>query len=279
MTPTLDSGAFRAAPSPAEQLLREGRPEDALQALVAQVKASPADPAARVFLFQLLAACGQWSRARAQLEMAIRLDPGGATMSGWATVLDAELARASVIAGEQLPTIVGAPAEWVPPLLEAVRLDAGGEHAAAAALRARAFELAPATPGHVDGMPFEWLSDADSRFGPCLELVRPGGYAWAPFERIRSLRFEPPECLADTLWAPVTVTWRNDTRSMGYVPVRYPGSEDASDPALRLGRASSWRQVHEDTWTGSGQRMLATDAGEHALLDIRVIEFRVGDGG
>jgi len=276
ITPT---GTFRAQPSPAEVLLREGRPDDALQALTGQVRADPSNAAARVFLFQLLALCGQWERARMQLEAAVRLDPGNA-MEGaaWSALLEAESTRLAVFAGERLPTVIGEPSPWLPPLLEALRLDARGEHAAAGRLRAQAFEAAPATPGRIDDVAFAWCADGDTRFGPCLELVLQGGYGWAPFERIAALQFEPPASLADTLWAPVLVTWRNGGQAHGYVPVRYPHSEAHADVALRLGRASDWSQLGEDTWIGHGQRMLATDGGEHPLLELRSIEFDCDDG-
>ena len=59
------SATYRAEPSPAEARLRAGRPDEALEALSGQVRADPSNAATRVFLFQLLAACGQWARARA----------------------------------------------------------------------------------------------------------------------------------------------------------------------------------------------------------------------
>lgn len=280
MAATVDTGTFRIATSPAEQLLREGRPDDALQALTTQVRAAPADASTRLFLFQLLAVGGQWSRARAQLDVAARLDPGSALLcTAWGAMLDAEQVRASVFAGDARPMVIGEPAGWLPPLLEALRLDACLEHAAAAELRARAFEAAPATSGRIDGQAFAWIADADARFGPCLEVVLQGGYGWAPFEHIAKLVFEPPSSLADTLWAPAEVIWRNGGQAHAYVPVRYPGSERLADPALQLGRASDWSALHADTWTGLGQRMFATDAGEHPLLEIRTLEFDASDGG
>lgn len=274
MAATVDTGAFAIAASPAEQLLREGRPDEALQALATQVRAAPAQASTRLFLSQLLAVGGQWARARAQLDVAAGLEPDSALLcTAWGAMLQAEQVRASVFAGEALPTVIGEPGDWLPSLLEALRLDAALDHAAAARLRAHAFELAPAVSGRIDGAAFAWIADADARFGPCLELVLQGGYGWAPFERIATLVFEPPSSLADTLWAPVEVTWRNGGSAHGYVPVRYPGSERLADAALRLGRASDWSALHEDTWIGLGQRMFATDAGEHSLLEVRVVEF------
>ncbi|MCD9033588.1 tetratricopeptide repeat protein [Luteimonas sp. Y-2-2-4F] len=271
-TVTATHGAGDA--SPAEALLRAGRLDAALEALSAQVRSAPADAQARVFLFQLLAAAGQWERAARQLDAAQRLDPDNATLAVvYAALLAAERVRAEVFAGARLPTVVGDPEPWLAPLLQAARLDAQGLHAPAATLRAQAFEHAPAVAGRLDGAPFAWLADADPRFGPCLELVVDGGYAWAPFARIRALRFEPPTALCDTLWMPVAVTWTEGGESPAFVPARYPGSESAGDDALRLGRRTEWSQRGEETWLGLGQRMLATDAGERALLDVRAVEF------
>jgi type VI secretion system protein ImpE len=57
------------------------------------------------------------------------------------------------------------------------------------------------------------------------------------------------------------------------VPTRYPGSEDAADDALRQAQRTDWEARGPDHYRGIGQRMLATDAGEFALLDCRTIKF------
>jgi len=257
-----------------ESKLKEGRPAEALQLLTAEVRNHPADAKRRVFLFQLLALLGQWERAQNQLNVSGELDPLNAMMVGaYTEALKGELVRAQVFAGTRLPVIIGEPEQWLALLLQALKLTADGHHAQAAALREQAFEQAAAVSGEIDGEPFEWMADADPRIGPCLEVVVNGGYSWVPFSRLRELKFEAPTDLRDKIWAPVQITWSNGGRAIGFIPSRYPGSERAEDGDLVLGRKTEWIDAGAGLEIGLGQRMLATDAGDHALLDARLISF------
>src|SRR5690606_6570874 len=107
------------------------------------------------------------------------------------------------------PLVLGQPAEWLALLIEALRLQAEGEAAQAQAARERAFDLAPATPGRLDGAAFDWVADADPRLGPVLEVVLTGGYYWVPFDRIARIAVTPPEDLRDLVWLPVQLMWTN----------------------------------------------------------------------
>lgn len=257
-----------------EGMLKEGRLDEALQLLMAEVRSNPADAKRRVFLFQLLALLGQWDRAQNQLNVAGELDPLNAMMVGaYTEALKGELVRADVFAGIRLPVIIGEPEQWLALLLQALKLDADGRHDQAATLREQAFEGASAVSGQIDGTPFEWMADADPRLGPCLEIVINGGYSWVPFTRLRELKIEAPTDLRDKIWTPVQVTWANGGRAIGFVPTRYPGSERSADSELVLGRKTEWLDVGADLQMGCGQRMLATDAGEYPLLDARQITF------
>lgn len=259
----------------AHEGLREGRLEEALAELQAQVRKAPGDPQLRIFLFQLLAVLGRWDRSLTQLQAVGQLQPGTSALVGtYRLAIAAESARASVFRGEARPQLVGEPEPWMAWLLEALRLTAAGEHTAASDLRARAFEAAPATPGTLDGAPFAWIGDADARLGPMLEVILNGRYAWLPFHRLRALRFEPPADLRDLVWAPVFLTLETGAELPALVPARYEGSEAAQD-ALRLSRRTEWRELGAGSgcWAGAGQRMLATDAGEHALLELRAVQL------
>jgi type VI secretion system protein ImpE len=257
-----------------ETSLKEGRPDEALRLLTAEVKSNPADARRRVFMFQLLALLGQWERAQTQLNVVGELDPINALMvTTYTAVLKGEAAREAVFAGRHSPVVVGEPEQWLALLLQALKLDAEGRHAEAAPLREAAFEQAEAISGSIDGHPFEWIADADPRIGPCLEVILEGGYAWVPFARIATLEFEAPTDLRDKVWVPVQITWRNGGKAIGFVPGRYPGSAASGDNDFILARKTAWKDSGADVVTGLGQRMLATDADEYPLLDARTITF------
>ena len=259
---------------PAEQSLREGRVQDALAELQAQVRKEPANAKYRIFLFQLLAVLGQWERALNQLNVLGEMDASSLPMvQTYREAIRCELVRADVFAGRRSPLVFGDPASWVALVLEALRLTAEGHPTKAQVVRDQAFEAAPATAGTLDGQPFAWLADADPRLGPMLEAVVNGRYYWIPFQRIRTIVLEQPADLRDYVWMPARFTWANGGETVGLIPARYPGSEASADPLIQLGRKTEWREGGAETWLGLGQRLLATDQGEYPLLDIRRIEL------
>ena len=69
------------------------------------------------------------------------------------------------------------------------------------------------------------------------------------------------------------LTWANGGESPALLPARYPGSEAAADPLLRLARKTEWVAAGHDLYLGLGQRMLATPDGEFPILDARAIEL------
>ena len=257
----------------AEQSLREGDVVNALKALQQQVRAQPADAKLRTFLFQLLAAMGQWERALDQLNVAATLDPSALAMAQmYREALRCELLRADVFAGKRSPMVLGQPDEWLALLIEST-LVAGRGQGQGAALRERAFEAAPASTGTIDGAAFAWIADADMRLGPVLEAILNGRYYWIPFNRLRRIDIEAPEDLRDVVWMPAHFEFANGGESVGLIPTRYPGLELSDDGALCLARKTLWQEVSAGVYQGLGQRVLATDAGEYPLMDVRKIEL------
>ena len=264
--------------SSAETALREGRLDEALAVLQADIRKKPQDKALRVFLFQLLAVTGAWERALRQLNVLVELDAQYALLAQtYRPLIACEVFRAELFQGARSPTSLGEPLPWFGALSEAARLTSTGQHAAAQALRAKAFEEAEAVPGRIDGKPFAWIADADPRLGPVLEVILQGRYFWAPFARIRKIAFEPAEDLRDFVWLAARFTWSNDGEAVGFVPTRYPGSEDG-DATSRLARSTEWHAVG-DVALGRGQRMFATDGDDIGLLEVKEIELDLPSAG
>ena len=257
------------------ELVQAGRLEEGLAALQTEIRNKPEDMRLRVFLFQLNCVLGRLDKALTQLQVIASLNAETMLLAQiFRPVITCELLRREVFAGKRTPIIFGQPMEWMGLLIRANELVARGEFAAAAESRANAFENAPASPGKINGEPFEWIADADSRLGPVLEAIVDGKYYWIPFCRIQKIETEKPSDLRDMVWMPVQFTWTNGGSAPGHVPVRYPGSEATSDDRLRLARKTDWQQHPGETCLGLGQRILATDKNEFPLLDCRSIELK-----
>jgi type VI secretion system protein ImpE len=217
---------------------------------------------------------GQWDRALTQLKVAGEMDANAATMMAtYKEVIRCELLRADVFAGKQTPLLFGKPAEWMALLVEALRLSGEQKFQEAAKLREQALEGAPTTSGSVNDQPFEWISDADQRIGPMLEAIVNGRYYWIPFARLSEVRIEKPADLRDIAWTPAYLTLANGGETVGLIPTRYPGSEKSSNPSLVMARGTEWTEVPGGAYVGLGQRLLATNEAEHALMDIRQIKL------
>jgi type VI secretion system protein ImpE len=155
---------------------------------------------------------------------------------------------------------------------------ATGNPAEAAELRARAFDGAPAASGEIDGQRFDWISDADMRLGPVLEVIVNGRYFWLPFSAIDTLTMEPPVDLRDAVWTAATLRLVNGGEIVALIPTRYPGTTSDDDGAVRLARATTWADAGADTYVGTGQRLLTTDQGDIALMDIRSLTMNTASG-
>ena len=263
----------------AEQSIRDGDPDAALRTLQEHVRHSPSDAKARVFLFQLLCIVGQWDRALTQLNVAAELDAGALAMAQmYREALQCEKLRAEVFAGKRSPMIFGEPPEWIALLIEAMLVVGTDRSAETPALRERAFEAAPPTAGTIDGQPFEWIADADMRLGPVCEAVINGRYYWLPFDRLTKIDLEAPADLRDVVWTPAHFHFDNGGETVGLIPTRYPASESSDDAHVRLARKTVWREDGSGAFVGLGQRVLATDAAEHAIMDLRTIVLGSGAG-
>jgi type VI secretion system protein ImpE len=262
----------------AERSVRDGDLEGALKNLQAHVRAEPSNAKLRVFLFQLLALLGRWDRALTHLDVAATLDPAALAMKQvYREAIACEMLRTQVFAGQKAPMVLGQPDEWLALLIESTLQAGRGAKDLAESLRARAFDLAPTSAGAIDGKAFEWIADADMRFGPVLEAIMNGRYYWVPFAHLACVVIEKPADLRDFVWAPAYIELANGGASVALIPARYPGTELADDGALVLGRKTVWSEFAPSVFHGLGQRVIATDVVEVPLLEIR--EIRLGAAG
>lgn len=258
----------------ATELLKAGDLDGALSALQADVRKRASDAKLRIFLFQLLAVRGEWTRAIAQLKLCAEMDPSAVPMAQtYREGIVCEVYREKVFAGEKEPLVFGKPQEWIALMIEALKLLAQGKAVEAASLRERAFEMAPAATGEINGVPFEWIADADMRLGPLLEAVVNGRYFWIPFTALSSVLVEPPVDLRDCVWTPANITLRNGGEVVALIPTRYAGTVAAGSDVAKLARSTDWVDAGAETFCGIGQRLLATDAGDVALMDLRTLSI------
>lgn len=256
----------------AEQLIKEGRLDDALAALKDDVRDNPSSAEQRAFLYQLFCILGEWDKALTQINVLGDIAPKELLMvEYYRNAIRCEALRSGVFEGKRSPLMLGEPAEWMGLMVQAQAMVAQGKPAAAAELRDRAFEDAPAVAGTINGQPFGWIADTDHRLGPILEVIVQGKYYWTPMDNVRSVTIEPPGSLRDLIWARAEFVWANGGKAIGLIPVRYPGTTATGSDAAKLSRKTDFEDLEGDYCVGVGQRMWATDAGEFPILETTSI--------
>lgn len=260
--------------SEAELLLRNGQPEQALVSLTQAVKSQPHDVRGHIFMAQLMAILGQWARAHTRLNVAAQIAPEVHPMREMmGHALRCELMREQVFAGQRVPMVFGQPSQWIALMIESLLQLGRGHKAHSADLATQALELAPVTAGQIDGEPFEWVADADSRLGPVLEAYVNGRYYWIPFDCLACVRTEAPVDLRDMVWTPAYLTFVNGGEVVAMVPTRYPQSHASADGAIQMARKTQWLDLGDERYAGLGQRVLTTNAGEFDWATVRRIEL------
>ena len=256
------------------ELIRQGKAKEALAALKDAIKADTANPRLRMFYFQLLAVAGDWKRALEQLETAASMDPAQLPVKYAITpLIHGETMRANVFAGRKTPLIMGEPDEWLGFLLQSLNLLNAGKLEEAIEMQAAALAKAPAREGTIDGQPFEWMADADSRLGPVIEAYINEKYYWVPMTCIKTLALEKPSDLRDLVWLPATFTWTNASVSKGFIPTRYPDTENSGDNRLLLAQTTVWKEIAPGYSTGKGLRLFITETIDHPITQTNLVSF------
>lgn len=232
-----------------EKLIHESKVDEAIDALAAHLRDNPGDAKARISLFELLCASGEYDRAEKHL--AILAQGTKDTLAGsllYYGALHAERLRREMFEKETFP----APLD----------------------------ESAGRIAGSINGKPFESLSDSDPRIGARLEVFAAGDYLWIPFRHIRSIEMEPPKRLRDLMWAPAVLKTGPDfgDRELGEVllPALTPLTFLHPDGAVRLGRVTEWCADERGREYPYGQKMLLAGGEETPFLEVRRVEIAAG---
>jgi len=257
-----------------KKLIQEGQLSEARQRLVAQVKASPSDPASRTMLFQVLCYCGEWDKADRHIEAIAALDSDrGAGALGYKSLVHAEMERSEVIKNNKPASFISDPPDYLDLLLQLQnKLQEKKEDEAKEVLEKLA-ALLPVVSGTVNELPFVGCTDTDMTLFPCLEVFAHGRYLWVPFESIRELSVSRPESLLDLLWITARITtWEGITMNC-FLPVLYPNSFRHEDAQIKMGRMTDWQPLAGRYARGVGQHVLAIGGKDMALLEIQDIIF------
>lgn len=232
----------------ARELFQAGKLNEAVQALVAEVRDNPTDVRRRTFLFELLCFQGEYDRAEKHLH---------------------------VLAGQGPEAQLGAVLYFSALHAERVRHDL---------FLKKEYPSAPVTGesrgGTCNGNPFDEIEDADPRVGERVEMFAAGAYLWIPLEHIESIEIEPPRKLRDLLWAPALVrtgpAFKEKELGEVLLPVLTPFAYKHPDDNVRLGRSTEWQEV-DGVQVPVGQRMFTVGGEDIPLLDIRKIEFTAAE--
>ena len=230
----------------ARELYQAGKLAEAVQALNLELRDNPADTKRRTFLFELLCFAGNFDRADKQLEILAQENKDaqlGALV--YRAALHAERIRCELFQKKDYPQTEGgsAPAE---------------------------------IKGTWNGKPFESISDTDPRIGGRLEVLAAGKYLWIPFEHIASIDVQAPKRLRDLIWAPAMLrpspAFKQGDLGEVLLPVLAPFSFQQEDDALKLGRATEWRE-QDGQAVPFGQKMFLIDDEEAPILELRRLEI------
>ncbi|MGD9853113.1 MAG: type VI secretion system accessory protein TagJ [Nitrospirales bacterium] len=257
----------------AKELLDQGNLTKAIQSLIQEVKAHPADGRARTFLFELYCFAGELDRAKTHLEALDSQDPKiDLGIEFYRKVLKAEEARRQVYEGKGTPKFFSGCPDYLQGHLDA--LNSIREHCPAEGTRLliAAQEKRPAIQGNCDGQAFTEFADSDDLLAPVLEVIAQDGYFWLPLSQITHLSISPPKHLRDLLWIPAHV--ETQETAIGVVlPVLYPGSHNDSNDLLKLGRMTDWKHGPDEFNKGVGQHVFIIDDSEKGILEIKELTF------
>ncbi|MDB5312477.1 MAG: ImpE protein [Gemmataceae bacterium] len=250
----------------------EGQLADAIALQEAVVADRPADPAARLFLVELLAFAGRLGEARTQLARIDSADPAWpASARSFRQLFRAERRRSVRV---RRPTILPEPIprhakrRWL-----AVKSLRDGHPDDAVRWADRADAVTPDVSGFLDGRQFDGLRDADDRFASVLEAFAGGEPIWFPWEAVRRVKLGPAKYSLDRLFRPAEVRLRDGIDYPVHLPLVYPGSH-AADGVFAVGLETDRVCPDGGPIRCVGGKLLMVEDDEVPLGECRMIEIR-----
>jgi type VI secretion system protein ImpE len=260
-------------------LLRAGKLDPAIAAASTAVRRSPADPAARLLLAELLLLAGNLERAEIILDAAAQFDPKAAVaIAEFRQLLRAETARRQCGREGRVPEFLGEPSAALRSALAAAVALRGGDTAEAARHAAAAEDLRPRVPGvltqQAGERPFDDFRDIDDLRASFFEVLTTTGKCfWIPTERVATIAFHPPRRPRDLAWRRATMTVIDGPEGEVYLPALYDCDRADLGDEFRLGRATDWIGEDGEPVRGIGQRVFLIGAEACGIMDLAALCF------
>jgi type VI secretion system protein ImpE len=257
------------------ELFKAGHLQQAIDAQIQEVKASPGDQGKRLFLFELLTFAGDLDRAMRQINAVtygqLELD---VAVHNYGNLLNAENSRRKLFREGVRPNFLMEAPDHVKLRLDAVDRLRDNQPAEATALLAKAHEATPAVAGRLNDKPFKALRDCDDLFAGVLEVMAKGKYFWVPLDQVVTLGLNAPRFPRDLIWVPAHLEMGGEgATGEVWLPALYPMTHEHADDQVRLGRSTDWVQADGGPVLGRGVRTFLVDDDAVGLLEWREVEI------
>ena len=253
-----------------QALIKQGELISATEYAIAALKEDPANADVRATYIELLCIQGALEKADQQLDMMVRQHPdflvGAVNLR---QLIRAASARQDFYQAGMTATLFSEPDAMFESLLK-LRLALKEQDLPQAVHCAGQFEANRCnTVFNLNGDTVSQLRDLDDSLGGYLELFGTDGkFYLAKFSEIDSLQLKKPESLLDTVWRRAEIALADGPQGEVFIPMTYNDSIKVSE---RLGKDTSWQQLHEHLVTGIGQKMLLAGDEAVALSDVQLL--------
>ncbi len=260
----------------AREFYQAGQLDNAIKAIVDEVKKNPTDTNRRGFLSELLLISREWDRADKQLDMIGHQSPDA--MMGimmWRQIIRAGQSRDQFLTKGRVPEVLEVPDDLVQNYLKAAVLLSDGQTKKAATLLEAAEEGRQPLSGELDGERFSDFRDLDDRMPGVLEVFTCNGkYYWIPWSRVISLDFFTPESALDLVYRRAHLEINGDgPDGEVYIPAVYMPVPEEDREATLLGRSTDWLGEDGEPTMGAGQKMFYVGEQAKTILEMQRLKF------